>query len=224
MSLKTLTELRASVRTLYGDPDGITATDDEVDSLLQDGVVRVLHDCPWINVTLDADEDLTTDASGAASLTHNVEQMYSVEVERVSGRWERIENVHPGVLNVNVYDVTSVDSITGYYLDGNRIQFYPMYRSDDITIRFVYSSNGFTVPANPADTLGTSIPVAAEEAAIRHAVARLHTRDNNLEAAAFVDQDCEGWIQRLKVQHNRPERGESITVYDRTAYSLEFDI
>lgn len=221
MSVKTLTELRRSVRTLYGDPDGVTATDTEVDDLLKDGVNRVLADCPWLYVQLDSTEALTTDAVGGALLSnHNIGQMYSVEIDDGSSSWRRLQNVQPGLMNIDLTEVTTVTGIIGYYMDGHRIQFYPMYRSGNLTIRILYSSGsiGAQFPSVAGNALPVGFPPAAEEAAIRHAVARLHMRDNNFEAAGFIDGDAQQWILKLHVLHNRPERGETLRVYDRDYY------
>jgi len=224
---KTLLQMRASVRILYGDSDGVTATDAECDSFLKDGVNRVLADCPWLLVTLDATEAITTDVLGGIALasTFNIEQVYSVEIQRSDSTWQRLENVHPGRLNSNLFDITSVNQVAGYYMDGHRITLFPMLRSTAATVRILYSSNsiGSAFPTASGDPLPPQIPVAAEEAAIRHAVARLHMRDNNFEAAQFIDGDVETWIQKIKVAHNRPERGEVLTVWNPDAYSLEME-
>ncbi len=228
MSAKTLAQLRSSVRTLYGDSDGVTATDAEVDGWLKDGVDRVLEDCPWINVVLDATEALTTDAAGGVQLaaTFNVGQIYSVEMRQSDGvSFIRLVSVHPGMLNNTDMDLTTSDGISGYYFDGTRIEFYPHFRSQSCTVRVVYSSDsiGSAFPTDPANALPAYFPRPGEEAAIRHAVAQLHSRDNNFEAAAFINQDVENWIRKCLIQHNRTERGEPLTVYNRDHYMLDAD-
>jgi hypothetical protein len=225
VATKTLTQLRSSVRTLYGDADGVTATDAEVDLWLQDGVDRVLAECPWINVVLDSSEALTTDAVGAAYFpTHSIQQVYSVEVLKSDGvTYNRLVNVHAGRLNWQNWSTTNKDEIVGYYMDGTRIEFFPKYLSLSLTVRLVYASDsiGAAFPTVAGNTLPAYFPRLGEEAAIRHAVSRLHARDNNFEAANFIDSDVNNYLMRLRISHNRPERGETISLYNRDEYVLD---
>ena len=82
MGVKTLTELRLSVRSLYGDYEGVTAVDAEVDMYLKDGINRILDRCPWM---LISNPELVTaavlNASGSVRLDSQfIAQMQLVEV------------------------------------------------------------------------------------------------------------------------------------------------
>ena len=229
MANKTLTELRAAVLAYYGDVDGVTADASsgttEVDIFLKDGVNLVLSRCPWILVLAPTTATLTTDAVGAAILSvENVEQMWSVEVLDSTGDYRLLQPGHAGKFANPEYIVTdTVDQIAEYVLDGNRIQFYPVYKSDSVDVRLTFSDNaiGTGFPSSGSSKLPTSIPTQAEDAAVLYAVQKLHERDNNFEAAAFIARDVESRIVMLNATHNRPQRGRNVVVFNEDEYVLD---
>ncbi len=226
MSAKTLSELRTSVRTLYGDPSGLTATDAEVDLFLKDGINRVLERCPWILSVLVSDQSVTTDAVGGVALpsTINLAQIYSVEVKATTDTtYKQLGPAHAGLLAETEVTASVPSEIAGYYLDGHRINFFPLYRSGTLHLRISYADNsiGSSFPSSAGSSLPTSIPVPAEEAAVVWAISRLHARDNNFEGATFMVNDFEGRIIDLTANHNRPQRGSVLTPYQSDHYLLD---
>lgn len=229
MSSKTLSEMRSMVLAYYGDTDGVTAdasgTSTEVDLFLKAGVNFLLSRCPWIYVTTPATHNLTTDAVGAATFDdENVGQPWSVEVQETAGTYRLLQPGHAGRFSdPELIEATTVDEIFEYVLDGNRIQFYPVYLSKALTIRTTFASNsiGTAFPTSGSNTLPNSIPVQGEEVAILYAVQKLHERDNNLETAAFIRSDIENRLTMLKVEHNRPQRGRNMVVFNEDVYFLD---
>lgn len=228
MSSKTLADLRTSVRALYGDIDAITASDIEVDLFLKDGVNVVLSRCPWLFVPAPAVVALTTDAVGSANFaTENIGNPHLVEMRQVDAvNYKLLVPGHPGDFAnpENLIGLTSNDAAE-YYLDGNRITFYPLLKSLAVTIRLTYSSNsiGASFPVAGGSSLPNSIPVQAEEAAILYAVMRLQQRDDNLPASEFLKLDFEGRIMLLIQEHNRPQRGTVLKPFQTDFYMLDAD-
>lgn len=226
MANKTLSELRTSVRSLYGDEDGVTAVDAEVDLFLKDGVNMVLSRCPWIYVTTPATHNLTTDAMGAAVFDdENIGQSWTIEMRQSDTMSYRLlQPSHAGLFSDPEYIVAnSVDEVYEYVLDGNRIQFYPVLESTACVIRTTFASNsiGTGFPTVTSNKLPNNIPVQAEEAAIIYAVQKLNERDNNYEAAAFLRGDFESRMVMLTAEHNRPQRGRVKTVFNEDVYVLD---
>jgi len=229
MSSKTLTEMRSMVLAYYGDVDGITAdasgTSTEVDLFLKAGVNFLLSRCPWLYVTVPATHNLTTDAVGAALFDdENIGQSWSIEVQETSGDYRLLQPGHASRFSDPEYIVaTTVDEIHEYVLDGNRIQFYPVYKSGNVTIRTTFASNsiGSAFPTSGSNTLPNSIPIQGEEVAILYAVQKLHERDNNFEAAGFIKGDIESRLMMLKAEHNRPQRGRNMVIYNEDEYVLD---
>lgn len=229
MSVKTLAELRTSVRVQYGDSDGVTATDAEVDLLLEDGINRVLDRCPWLVPTLVSGQSITTDViSGAAlTLSADIAQINRVEVKSSTvSTYKRLTPIQFGVFNGQLpYAATTAEELEGYYFDNNRIMFYPPLPSATFDVRFYYGAGtiGSSFPSSAGSSLPASIPVQAEEAGIAWAISRLCARDNDIETAQFWSMEFESRIQRLVDAHNRPQLGEVLQVLNTDNYYLDAD-
>lgn len=228
MSDKTLATMRTSVRALYGDIDGITASDTEVDLFLKDGINVVLNRCHWMYVPTPATVSLTTDlAGGAVFPTQQVGTPHLVEMQQTdTTTYVTLTPSHSGNLSLpnNLY-ANSANDITEYYLDGQRITFYPILRSTALVIRMTYASDsiGSLFPTVSGNALPNSIPVQAEEAAIIYAVMRLQQRDDNMPAVEMLRGDLESKIVMLTAQHNRPQRGTALTPFVTDVYFLDAD-
>lgn len=231
MAAKTLALLRSSVRSLYGDYQGLTADDTEVDLHLKDGVNRVLEQCPWIQISIAVEDDLfTTDVFGGFDLgvSGDIAQVFSVEVRpSAGGTYNRLFPVNAGIFGESRDTIvaTTADQLEGYYLDGNRMSFYPILRSTQIQLRMLCSINniGSAFPTLVGSLLPNNVPIQAEEAAIRYAVAMLHLRDNNIEAAQTFMTEFSNRVIDLTGNKNRPERGKALQVYQTDTYYLDAD-
>ena len=226
MSTKTLADLRTSVRALYGDLEGVTASDTEVDLFLKDGVNVVLSRCPWILVPAAAVISTLTDANGRATVsTEAIGNLYLVELRKTDGvNYRTLRPGHPADFALQEPLVAqTVDEPQEYVLDGAAITVYPLIRSTTITLRLTYATNsiGSGFPTSAGSSMSAAIPVQAEEAAIIYAVMRLHQRDDNWQAAEFLKGDFEGRVVMLTAEHNRPQRGTVLKPYQVDWYQLD---
>lgn len=229
MATKTLAQLRTSVKLRYGDSNGVTTSDAELDEYLKEGLNKILLECPWFNGATEVSLSNQAITLGKLSVgtIRSIDQLAYVKIASSStGTYRLLQTVPFAAFNETDAINTSVDSITGYHLQGGTFYFYPYtVVASGLYVRYLplYNTNTSNTPfpVLTTDTLDATFPDTFDDAVVRWALYELFTKDADGEMADRAKRDFDSIVRSLTIAHNKPQLGEVIVPRQTDFYLLD---